>query len=172
MDAIASLRENIGTTRWLVDGTMQDIPADLVNKQPGGTASSIGALYAHVVVSEDMMINGLIQGKQPLAASTFAGKTGLSEMPPMGPDELTGWFKGVQVDLTTLQAYAKAVREATDAYLASAKPEDLDRKVEFFSFGPQTVNWIVGIATALHVNQHIGEISVLKGLAGLKGYPV
>lgn len=172
MDALASLRENIGTTRWLVDGTMEGVTNELANKQPGGAANPIGALYAHVVASEDMMINGLLQGKPPIAATGFAGKTGMSEMPPTEDALGPAWFKSVQVDVPALQDYAKAVREATDAYLAALKPEDLDRKVEFFEFGPQTVNWIVGIATALHANQHIGEIATLKGLQGLKGYPV
>ncbi len=172
MDALASLRETIATTRWLVDGTMEGVTAGIVNKQPGGTANPIGALYAHVVSSEDVMISGLLQGKQPLAATTFAGKTGMSEMHPVDDAEIPGWFKRVQVDLPALRTYAKAVQEATDAYLAGLKPEDLDRKIEFFQFGPQTVNWIVGIAASIHANNHIGEISTLKGLQGLKGYPV
>lgn len=172
MDAIASLRENIATTRWLVDGTLEGVTNEIANKQPGGTANPIGALWAHVVTSEDLMINGLIQGKQPLAATAFAGKTGMTEPPPMEGADSAAWFKRVQVDIPALQVYAKAVREATDSYLAGLKPEDLDRKVEFFQFGPQSVNWIVGIAATLHANQHIGEIATLKGLQGLKGYPV
>ena len=36
--------------------------------------------------------------------------------------------------------------------------------------GRQTLNWMIGEVGA-HANNHIGEISTVKGLQALKGYP-
>ncbi len=174
MDAITSLRESIGTSRWLLTGTLEGLTADLAHKHPGGKAHPIAALYAHTVLSEDMMINGMLQGKQPLAASSFAGKTGISEMPPHeseGPTDWTDWGKRVKVDLAAAQAYAQAVYAATDAYLSTLKPDDLDRKVQLAGMD-MSVNTVIDIAASSHAASHTGEIAAIKGIQGEKGFPL
>jgi hypothetical protein len=57
---------------------------------------------------------------------TFAGKTGLSEMPPQMPlwDK---WARSLRVDLSAECAYAQAMYQSTDDYLASLTDEDLHR---------------------------------------------
>jgi hypothetical protein len=79
----------------------------------------------------------------------------------------------VQVDLSALRQYAQAVYAASDAYLASLKPEDLNQPVDVsaFGLGEQTVGWMLNNAVVGHVNNHCGEVSCLKGLQGVKGYP-
>ncbi|MEK7247219.1 MAG: DinB family protein, partial [Chloroflexota bacterium] len=138
---------------------------------PGGTAHPIGALYAHMVVSEDFVVNGMVRGAAPLMMSAFAGKTGLSEPPPMPGGDLHGWAVKVQIDLDALKAYDKAVRAATDEFLAGASDADLDKKVAFGQMGDQPVSYILGLIALVHPSNHIGEISALKGVYGGKGYP-
>ena len=135
-----------------------------------------GALYAHAVVAEDGVINGMLKGSAPLFASTWAGKTGLSEPMPMpGPDwEKYGeWAQSVRLDLPALKEYAQAVYANTDQYLASLTAGDLDRSIDLsaMGLGTQTVGWVIGRLIIGHADNLTGECSALKGLQGLRGYP-
>src|SRR5258708_7062548 len=174
MDAIGSLRENLSSAHWILGGTMEGVTADQAHRPGIGMSHPIAASYAHLVISEDMILNGMLKGAAPLAASTWAGKTGASEMPPMGsegPANWSDWAKSVKVDLPAMQAYSQAVFAASDAYLASLKPEDLSQKIETFpGIGQQTRNWMLGILVG-HTYSHTGEISAAKGAQGLKGLP-
>ena len=61
---------------------MTDVTPEQAHWIPPGVALPIGASYAHVVVGQDSVINGMLKGGAPLFASSWAGKTGLSELPP------------------------------------------------------------------------------------------
>jgi uncharacterized damage-inducible protein DinB len=81
--------------------------------------------------------------------------------------------QSVDVDLPQFRAYAKAVHAAADAYLASLQPGDLDRPVDLggFGLGVQTTTWVIFNFIIGHVSCHTGEISAIKGVQDLKGYP-
>ncbi|MBM2826357.1 MAG: DinB family protein [Dehalococcoidia bacterium] len=175
MDAIASLREGLGSARWLMEGTMEGLTSDQLHWQPSGTAHSVAAGYAHLVLSEDFLINTMVQGKPPLAATSHAGKTGLSEMPPQDPGaDWLGWAKKVKMDYSAFRQYAQAVNANTEAYLSGLKPEGLDRQIDFsaMGLGSQSVNWVLQTTIIGHITGHCGEIAATKGIQGLKGYPV
>lgn len=156
-----------------MDGTVEGVTPEQAHWQPTGLANSIAATYAHLVLSEDMIVQGMFQGKQPLAASTWAGKAGVDSMPPQGSEgdaDWSDWGRKVRVDLPALQKYAQAVYAASDAYLTSVKPEELERQIDT-PLGKHSINFMLGAAIIGHVAGHSGEISAIKGLQGLKGYP-
>lgn len=152
------------------EGTMQGVTPELAHWQPPGKVHPIGANYVHVLTSEDFLMNAVIQGGAPLMASSFIGKTGFSEPPPIGHrDE---WASRVKVDLDTARLYGHAVYAATDTYLSSATDEDLNRIVDLsmLGFGKQPVHFVLDLLL-LNIHNHCGEISCLKGLNNLQGYP-
>ena len=159
---------------WL-EGTMQDVTAEGCHWQPRGRVVPAGAHYAHHVMgSEDMIFNLLIRNATPLALSTWQGKTGLSEPHPRPMGEWDAWARRVQIDLPALRAYAQAVYANTDAYLASLTIEEWHRQVDMAAIGrpgqQQTVGyWLTNIL--LDGAGHSGEISAVKGLQDLQGYP-
>ena len=174
MNAIDLYRGLLKNTHEFLEGTLADVTPQQLVWDPPGKAFSIAANFAHVLTSEDFGIHGLLQGKEMLAATTWAGKLGASEMPPAGPGgDLKAWSQRVTLDLAALRRYGQAVYAATDAYLASLTADALDRKIDLsrFGFGEQTA---VFVLTALLANasMHTGEISCLKGLQGAKGYPM
>jgi hypothetical protein len=174
MSKAESLQEQIATTRMVIDGTMADVSQEDCMKAVEGTAHPIGATYAHWVLSEDFVLNMMIRGEQPLMMSSLAGKTGISEPQPMPgtpADQVLAWANKVQIDLTALKDYEKAVRAETDKYLASASDEELSRKIAFGNMGEQTVSSIIGLIMIVHPSNHIGEVSALKGVFNGKGYP-
>lgn len=168
MDTSTLLRQQIKEAHEWLEATMADVTPQQAHWQPAGKANPIAACYGHIVLSEDWLINTLFQGKPPFAATTFAGKTGFSDMPPQGP--WFDWGRKVKVDLTAARRFAQAVYDNTDKYLASVKDADLARQLDSPA-GRQTVQWLLTNGSLGHVHQFTGEISCLKGLQGAKGYP-
>lgn len=153
-------------------GTMDGVTNEVAHRQPGGTAHPIGSRYAHMVVSEDMMINGLLKGGAPLFATDLAGKTGLED-PQAAFITTLEWAQSVQVDLDALNNYAQAVYEATDVYLAMLNEDDLARTFDLteqnlgtMSLGAFLISFVLS-----HVRDIMGEVSALKGVYGMQGYP-
>ncbi|MGB6411445.1 MAG: DinB family protein [Candidatus Deferrimicrobiaceae bacterium] len=178
-NVISLLREQLKTINELLEGTVDDVTQEQAHWIPPGVAMPIGATYAHVVVSQDGVINGMLKGGAPLFASKYAGKTGLSEMPPdfdpekPGLPDWSAWSRKVKVDLPAFRKYAQAVYAASDEYLATLRGKDLDRPIDLtaLGFGQSTVGFLVNNAVLGNAFTHCGEISCLKGLQGKKGYP-
>jgi len=175
MDATSLLRQQFQNAHGWLEGTMQDVTPAQARWAPPGRANPLGATYAHILLSEDAMINGMVKGGASLFATTWAGKTGLSEMPPPPSDSQPwdAWARRVRVDLPALRQYAQAVYAASDECLALLKPESLTRTVDLsaFGMGEESVGNFLGSVAAAHVRDHSGEISCLKGLQGARGFP-
>lgn len=173
MDVKTLLREQFKLGHGMLEGTMQDVTEEQAQWTPPGKAIPLGATYAHAIISEDAMLNGMVKGGAPLFAAAFADKMGVSEPPPPPGDAWDAWSRSVKVDLGALRAYAKAVYASTDEYLGSAADDELARELDLsgFELGTQSVAWFLGTIVASHVNAHCGEASCLKGLQGAKGYP-
>jgi DinB family protein len=176
--AVAFIREGAQLGHWYLDGTMADVTSEQAHYAPPGRANPIGATFAHLVCSEDLIVNGMLRQQAPLSASSHAEGTGLSEPMPMpgSPDwaEAYGaWTRRVQIDLTALRLYSAAVYAATDAYLAGLSDTDLDRELDLTAvgFGKQKLSWMLNLLVLNHIGTETGEISALKGIQGAKGYP-
>ncbi len=176
---VTALREILAAGQRVLEATMADVTADVAAWKPPGTALPIGACYAHVVVAADGMVNGLLKGGIPLFMGAWAGKTGLSAVPP-APDpkasamfDWSPWARAVTVDIAALKAYAAAVYAASDAFLAGLADEELARPLDLTAvgMGMSTVGFFVTEGLAPHAFVHAGEIACLKGLQGLKGSP-
>lgn len=154
-----------------VDGTVATLTSEQAASMPPGLTLPAGAQFAHLVLSEDFLVSGAIQGGAPLAMSSWQGRTGISE--PMMPFGLWDeWARSVQVDMPAARDYAQAVFAATDAYLATASDADLAGEVDLsaFGLGMQSVEYLLN-NLVINAAAHCGEISALKGLHGAKGYP-
>ncbi|MEM7343308.1 MAG: DinB family protein [Chloroflexota bacterium] len=167
--AVNVVRDQYSQMKGWLDGTMEGVNEELAHYDPPGLPVSIGAQAAHVVTGIDFFLLGLAAGKAPLLTSSFSEKSGISSPPPAGGDWVE-WASTVKVDLPAMHAYSNAVFAAVDDYLASLSDEDLYTEKEFGSAGSQTVLWAFNILI-LNTYSHVGEISCIKGMQGLKGYP-
>lgn len=168
--AIEILRGIFKQSHDVLENTLADVDEAMLNWQPPGIANSIGANYAHIVTGEDFLVNVMMRQGAPLLASSWAGKTGLSELPPVGGG-MHEWGQRVQIDLAALRAYAQAVYASTDEYLASLSDADLSTTFETQNFGTPTIGGFLGGIVLANLNWHTGEIACLKGVQGKKGYP-
>jgi hypothetical protein len=167
----------VRAARKVLDDTMADVTQAQADFIPPGIANPLGATYAHVIWSEDMIVQGMFQGGAPLFASTWAGRTGLSEPMPMPGGETWRdygpWTRRVKIDLAALRDYGTAVADATDTWIAGLSDADLDRPVDLsgVGLGQHTIGTAIGLLIVNHLGTETGEIAVLKGIQGARGYP-
>ena len=175
--AVNLIRAQIQSGHETFEGTLADVSNEEAHRNPGGLDNPIGAMYAHLLTSEDGIVNGMLKSGAPLFASEYAGKAGFSEPPPAPSEDTPGlpnwheWAGKVEVDLDALREYAQAVYATTDAHLATLSDADLDQKVQT-AVGEMTVGQFLSGALVANYNMHCGEIACLKGMHGKKGYPV
>jgi hypothetical protein len=173
--ALQLIKDELKTARETLEGTMADVKEEYVNKDPGGKALPVGAAYAHLIFSEDSIVQGMLQQKAPLSETTWKGKTGASEpMPPMDENWSSAnekWSKTVKIDLAKIKEYAQAVYKETDEYVNSLADADLEKEVDLGSWGKKTIAYMLYSFITGHTNSLTGEISAIKGVFGAKGYP-
>ncbi|MGD0707106.1 MAG: DinB family protein [Anaerolineaceae bacterium] len=169
MDVLEYIRREMAGVRHSVDMVMKNMTPELFNAATPGTANAISATFVHFMYTEDNFIHRVIQGKPSVwETGCWSQKTGIQKPPGIGED----WskFKHRQVAIQPLLDYAAAVWAATDAYLATLTPEELDRKVKFAN-GERTVADMLLLSASQSLN-HTGEIAALKGVQGAKGLPI
>ena len=148
---------------------MEGVTDEEAHYTPPGSVNSIAAQMVHVVTELDFYLIGMVAGKEPLLKSSFAGKSGISEPPAADSQHewLRKWGKTIRVDLSALHEYRQAVFTEIDSYLETLTDNDLQKE-----FKPgQTILSIFDIMMR-DIAIHTGEISCIKGLQDLKGYPV
>jgi DinB superfamily len=171
MHATALLREQIQQAHAFLEATMEGVTPEQAHWIPPGVANPLAATYVHAIASEDLAIHQILKGEAPLYASEWAEKTGISEVQPLTTAE---WARRVHIDLPATRRYAQAVHATTDAYLATLTDEDLTKDLDLtgFGLGQMTVAAFLSQVIFGHIDNMCGEISVLKGLQGAKGYPI
>lgn len=175
LTALQLLKDELKDAHDNFVSTAADIKDEHLHKDPGGIAFPLGATYAHLVFSEDVITHTMLQGKAPLFETEWKDKTGASTpMPPMDENwekANNEWSKSVLVDMTQMREYTKAVFAKTDEYINSLKDEDLEKEVDLGSMGKKTVVFLLSEYIIGHCFSLTGELSALKGVHGVKGYP-
>ena len=168
MDARDLLRAQFAWIHQLLDGTMSDCSQETADHRGEGWAiSPISAIYAHIAITQDGIVHGLVQGRPTLLESAgWDGKLGLEAA---GPRDASSWADK-RFDLAAVRDYAAAVQAATDAFLLEA-PDDLLEKAMETPMGEQrAIDMLANVGVA-HVASHWGEIAALRGVQGEKGLP-
>jgi hypothetical protein len=171
MNATELLHEQVQQAHAYLEATMEGVTTEQAHWTPPGVANPLAATYVHAIASEDAAINLILKGGTPLYGAEWAGKTGISEIQPLSTEQ---WARRVRIDLPATRRYAQAVHAATEAYLATLGDEEMARVLDLnnFGLGQMTVGALLNRMVLGHIDNMCGEISVLKGLQGAKGYPL
>lgn len=167
--------EMLDTAHEVLNGTFTGTSSEAMHAE-ANKALPIGASFGHAVFSEDNFVS-MQMGIAPLFMGEFKEKTGFSApMPAPGENWESAhlnWAKSVKVDEKLAMEYAKAVQAKTRAWLIGMNDEDLYKEVDFSSWGMgmKPMSWAIGMVIIGHAHNLAGEISALKGVNGLKGYP-
>jgi len=169
MNGITAIRQNIHWGLEILEMVMAGVTDAQARWTPPGQANPVGALYAHALIGIDGIVNGMLKGGAPRFALAPA-EVGVAE-PRMNLD--LAWARALQPDLAALRRYKALVLADADAYLDTLTEADLDRMVDLtqVDLGIQSVGWMLNNLVGGHLNNMAGEISALKGVQGLKGYP-
>lgn len=177
MSLSALLREQLASSHQQLGQMLGEVTEEQAHWVPPGRAHPAGALYAHILLYEDLIARFLVQGRQPLFAGEWAGRTGVSELPPLpspegGIPDWSAWARSARFDLARLRAYGEAVFAASDAALAALGDDDLARPVDlgWLGLGQPPLRWVVDRFLIAHADEHQGEISCVLGLQGRRGY--
>ncbi len=161
-----------------LEKTMDGVTNEVAHWQPQGKALPISAAYAHVVISEDVLLSSMVKKTPPLLAGEWGKKLGLSlphpEMDAKWEENFSKWSKEVKMDLPKFQEYAKAVYKESEDFISSLTDTDLTEKkadLSSFQMGEWPLLKFILRLLISHVDSLTGEISAAKGLQGLKGYP-
>jgi len=168
MDSIALLKQLFATSHNWYLGTVEGLTEEQTNFLPPGTTHPIGALIQHTIMSEDNLVHTRLMGVQSIwERDGWGERTGQPNL--SGADEAA--YRAFRMHPNALDEYRAAVWAETEAYLDTLSEADLDREIEF---RPGRMMTVAGyFAIILNNNfSHVGEISVVKGLQGLKGYAV
>jgi hypothetical protein len=168
------LANQLKAAHTALEQTMEGVTEEVAHFMPPGKANPIAGTYAHLVFSEDLFIHNFLKKTEPLMKTTFKNKTGASELHPMDWEvAYPKWLKEVKLDIKKFRIYTKAVFAESEEYVASLSDADLEKDVDMSSFGmgsKKAHEFIANLITG-HAYPIMGEISVLKGIQGLKGYP-
>ncbi|MBP7119482.1 DinB family protein [Candidatus Woesebacteria bacterium] len=172
--AVSCLHDDLLNAHTNFLQTMEGVTNEVSAFNPTGTANPIAGTFAHLVFSEDFFTQGFLKKEKPLFETEWKDKTGISELQPTEwVTAYPAWLKSVTVDMPQALEYTKAVFAATEAFVAGLVDADLEKSVDMsmFGMGEKKVGNFIGSMITGHANNIMGEISVLKGIQGLKGYP-
>ncbi len=172
--AVEVLLVQLKAVHSALEQTMDGVTDEVAHFMPPAKANPIAGTYAHLVFSEDLFIHNFLKKTPPLVDSTFKDNTGASETHPMEwVEAYPKWLKEVKIDVAKFREYAKAVYAESEEYVASLTDEDLEKDVDMSAMGmgnKKKYDFIAGLLSG-HAYSIMGEIAVLKGIQGLKGYP-
>ncbi len=172
--AVTMILNSLKNAHTSLQQTMEDVTDEVASYMPGGKANPIAGTYAHLVLAEDMFIHLFLKKEKQLSETTWKDKTGFSSPHPTEWfTEYPKWLREVKIDVKQAKEYANAVFKSTEDYVASLSDKDLEKEIDMSGMGMGKakqgeflINYISGHAASI-----MGEISVLKGIQGLKGYP-
>ena len=168
MDARDLLRAQFAWVHQLLAGTMSDCSQETADFQgEGWTVNPISAIYAHIAMTQDGIVHGLVQQRPTLLETDgWDQKLGVEAA---GPRDESAWANR-RFDLATVRDYAAAVQAGTDAFLAEAPDDLLERSMETPMGEQRAIDVLANVGT-VHVASHWGEIAALRGVQGEKGLP-
>lgn len=170
MDSIELLQYALGNAFGILDQVVASVDQEQADWMPPGCANPIGALYWHTVSSVDEIVHGWGRGLPSLNQSAgWHDKVVIASAPEEEEDPVAR-MQAIRVDLAALHDYAHATAEAVQGWLATLTSVDLDRTIDT-PLGELNLGQVLELFVIWHINAHCGEIAVLKGCQGAKGYP-
>ena len=163
MDVLTLLRDQAAEADDLLMQVFAPVTAEQgAWRLPGGTANAITPTFVHAYQSEDRLITR-VSKRPPLFVTDGWGAL-------LGFDPAAPWEEAAPLDPARCRDYARAVRAATEAFLAAFDPAMLTRGIAT-SRGGQLLGEHLLAVLVIHKSTHMGEIAALLGCQGARGFP-
>jgi uncharacterized damage-inducible protein DinB len=164
MDTREYIQRQLAMGRRIFDGIVGDLTEEQASWSPPGTANSIKHTLLHLVSAEDNFVQRTLQGL-PLVAVRDGWAEQLDVPDAPKPD----WerVRRAEATLEQLLAYERAVRAATERYVAELTADALEQTVVIS--GQERPAYHALMILSVHLFTHAGEIAALKGMQGAVG---
>lgn len=170
MTLVEFLRQAVRNQHNMLDQAVRELAPDQVHfVLPGTTANHIGFTLWHYVRTEDNIVQFILQDRKPTIwiDGGYHERWGLEKV-AQGTGMPTEQAQSMRLPpIDQWMEYQQSVWQATDAYLASADDEALDRVVKVVPFGDIPARVALSGPVLTHGHGHLGEICVLRVLQGL-----
>jgi hypothetical protein len=162
------LKCSFDVAHMVFNAVVNDLDDEMASFQlPGGMVPCASAMIAHALYAEDATVAQAADSPTVLESAGRGAATGIvTPSLSMTPEWLAATYK-----LSGLKEYAAAVFGNTSAFLASATAGQLDRKVTSPFGDTVTAAELLAGLGVVHISEHAGEVSTLKGAQGVKGLP-
>jgi hypothetical protein len=162
------LKASFDLAHMVFNAVVGDLSEEMArHRLPGGMVPPAAAMIAHVLYGEDMMVGQAFGEPMLIESDGWGATTGILRVSPaMTPDFLTQEF-----NLGGLKQYAEAVFARTNLLLERATSEQLDRRLPTPIGTEVSAAGYLGGFGVVHIAEHTGEVSALKGAQGAKGLP-
>jgi hypothetical protein len=177
-----ALAKNITFWHWYPELLVQGLTPAQLRWQPEGHDTSILFAIWHAYRGADELVSGMVmQRPSAFAAQDWAGRLNVEKIgvTPFGNGASREQIASIDLNIGDLLAYAKAVGEHINGYLATISDDEAAAEVAlpFFTGAYPGVDRMSRIETVAffaigHTSEHLGEVQFLKGLMGLKGAPL
>jgi uncharacterized damage-inducible protein DinB len=152
---------------------VKDLTEDQFYFRPLDKGNHIAFLFWHLVRTEDLVLNFLVQGKSPIwNEQGWDKKLG---MDPRSQGTGMSDADAAALKITDIQEFLKYTRtvfESSEAYVKTLTEEKLAEARDYGMLGKQSLYNVIGGITIHHGIGHLGETWYIKGLLGLKGSPM
>ena len=170
MSTVDFIRGSLKQLHRSYDEAITDLSPEQLHWRATDTGLPVSFILWHYVRTEDNIIQFVLQRKptvwieggwyEKLSLHRTAQGTGMSleDAQRLRIDSLDDW-----------RGYQTAVWQTTDAFLASADDEMLERMTTVKPLGEMPVQNAIGMMCLTHGFTHLGEVQHIRGLLGLKG---
>jgi hypothetical protein len=171
MNELDLIRSETRTAWAWLERIVSNVTAEQANWWPPGTANSIATTYLHVVINTDVELGGMLFGLQPLVERRYDGQIGQGM--EYDRERFDAWPPRLAVlEWELLRDYGRAVHAETIETVGALTADHLTVPIDMTRSGLGM--WagldILALHGWGHIKIHGGEIAVLKGLQGERGY--
>lgn len=197
MNAVELLHFSLENSFDVLKQVVSDLTQEQADWMPPGKTSPISSLYWHIVAYADQVVHEICMppfqdisynewlearlakqdlgmGQTPLRQRAGWQEKVVLSLPPEDPEDpfwdVRIMREGLRVDLQALNEYAREVAQTLLNWVDTLSREDLERLI-FTPTGDYKLGHFLDFFIIWNNNVHCGEISAVKGLQGLKGYP-
>jgi len=150
--------------------TIEGLSDDQLHFRPLNAGNHIAFILWHCVRTEDNVLNLLLQKKKTVwNAEGWDEKLGMDPR-TQGTGMSAEEAAGVRIrDIGEFKKYMESAFKSTEAFLETVKEEDLEQVHDLPFLGKRNLYQLIGGIILHHGANHLGEISYVKGLQGMKG---